>query len=380
MRFLTKAVHTGVKKDDSYNSVITPIYPSSTFRFDSLGVNRGYDYTRSGNPTRKAAEENIAALEEGVAGYCTSTGMSAITALLHLLKTGDHVIAGNDIYGGTFRLMSSLFTDVGLQFSFVDMREPENVAKALRDNTKMIWIETPSNPLLNVVDIRSVCTLAKEHQCLSVVDNTFMSPYFQKPLRLGADIVMHSTTKYINGHSDVVGGVIVCKTKELSERVSYNVNALGVAEAPFDAWLVLRGIKTLGLRMEKHNANAQKIAEFLDSHPRAKKTYYPGLVSHPQYELSSKQMSGFGGMVSFDLDDSALDLDTFFSRLKYFSLAESLGGVESLVESPYYMSHSSMSEEARKEAGIQKSNVRLSIGIEDSEDLVQDIKQALDSK
>ena len=377
MRFKTKSVHVGVNKDESYNSVITPIYPSSTFRFDNLKTTRGYDYTRSGNPTRKAAEENIASLEEGFAAYCTSTGMSAEAAVLHLLKAGDHVIAGNDIYGGTYRLMDTLFTKYNIEFSFVNMRDPENVTKAMKDNTKMVWVETPSNPLLNIIDIKAVSDIAIDNEALAVVDNTFMSPYFQRPFDLGADIIIHSTTKYLNGHSDVVGGAVVCKTEKLSDEIFYNVNSLGIGEAPFDSWLVLRGIKTLALRMEQHNSNGQKIAEFLDSHAGSIKTYYPGLTSHGQYELACRQMTGFGGMLSFDLDDTKVDLDTFFSRLKLFSLAESLGGVESLIEAPWYMSHASMTEEARAEAGIKRTNVRISAGIEDVEDLIEDLENAL---
>ncbi|MBN2735543.1 MAG: PLP-dependent transferase [Spirochaetales bacterium] len=378
MKFNTKAVHEGVRKDESYNSVITPIYPSSTFRFDRIGENRGYDYTRSGNPTRKALEENIAALEEGVAASCTSTGMSASTAVLHLLKTGDHVITGNDIYGGTYRLMTSLFSDMGIKFDFIDMASVSNIKQYITSTTKMIWIETPSNPLLRIVDIRAICRIAQEQSLIVVVDNTFMTPYFQKPLLLGADISLHSTTKYINGHSDVVGGAIVSKTLDLAQKIYFNVNALGVSEAPFDSWLVLRGVKTLPLRMEKHQQNALKIAEFLNHHPKVIHTYYPGLKTHPNYELCQSQSSGFGAMLSFDLDESQLTLDDFFAKLKYYSLAESLGGVESLIEAPWYMSHASMSEEARNLAGIKKCNVRVSVGIEDSEDLIEDLSQALD--
>ncbi|MBN2341499.1 MAG: PLP-dependent transferase [Deltaproteobacteria bacterium] len=377
MGFNTKAVHTGVAKDTQYNSVTTPLYTSSNFAFKNMSTTTGYDYTRSGNPTRRAAEENIAELEGGVDARCTATGMSAVTGVLHLLKTGDHVIAGNDIYGGTFRLMHTLFSKMGIQFSFIDMRSPQHVEDALRDNTKMVWIETPSNPLLNIVDIQAVARIARKHGALSAVDNTFMTPYFQKPLALGADLVVHSTTKYINGHSDVIGGAIVSATDALAQQIQFNVNALGISEAPFDAWLVLRGVKTLGIRMEQHTRNAMAIAQFLAQCDKVETTYYPGLKTHPQHELAKQQMSGFGGMVSFDFKPNGINLDTFFSKLRYFALAESLGGVESLIEAPYFMSHASMTEEARKEAGIKKNNVRLSIGIEDTDDLLDDLKNAL---
>ena len=377
MGFNTKAVHTGVAKDSQYQSVTTPLYPTSNFAFSDINTTTGYDYTRSGNPTRRAAEENIAALEGGVDARCTSTGMSACTGVLHLLEAGDHVISGNDIYGGTFRLMYAVFSKMGIEFSFIDMRDPQNVSAAMRANTKMVWIETPSNPLLNIVDIEAVAAIARKNGALSVVDNTFMTPYFQKPLNLGVDIVLHSTTKYINGHSDVVGGAIVSGRTEIAERVQFNVNALGISEAPFDAWLVLRGVKTLGIRMEQHTRNAMSIADFLLGHDKIETVYYPGLPSHPGHDLAKRQMSGFGGMVSFDLKPGSMELNDFFSRLKYFTLAESLGGIESLVEAPWFMSHASMTETARREAGIRQTNVRLSVGIEDADDLLNDLKTAL---
>ncbi|MBN2716702.1 MAG: PLP-dependent transferase [Deltaproteobacteria bacterium] len=377
MGFNTKAVHTGVAKDSQYKSVTTPLYTSSNFAFSDISTHTGYDYTRSGNPTRRAAEENIATLEEGVDARCTSTGMSAVTGVLHLLQAGDHVVCGNDIYGGTFRLMHSVFSKMGIVFSFIDMRKAQNVTEALRANTKMVWIETPSNPLLNIVDIEAVAAIARKHGAISVVDNTFMTPYYQKPIRLGVDIVLHSTTKYINGHSDVVGGAIVSSSKTLAEQIQFNVNALGIGEAPFDAWLVLRGVKTLGLRMEQHSRNAMAVAQFLDGHPSIETVYYPGLPSHPGHDLAKRQMSGFGGMVSFDFKPNTIDLNVFFNRLTYFTLAESLGGVESLVEAPYFMSHASMTESARTEAGIKQTNVRLSVGIEDVNDLLDDLKSAL---
>jgi len=375
----TKAVHTGVYKDNSYNSVTTPIYPSSTFYFDALGKNKGYDYTRSGNPTRAALEENIADLEGGVGCSVTSTGMSAIMAVLFLLKPGDHVVTGDDIYGGTYRLFDQILTKWGIEFSFVNMRDLTAVSKAVKKNTKMVWIETPSNPLLNIVDLDGVIKIAHKNKCLAVVDNTFLSPYFQRPFEFGADIVVHSTTKYLNGHSDVVGGAIVYGSTVLEEQGRYLVNAFGVSESPFDSWLVLRGVKTLVQRCEAHQDNALAIAEFLENHKNVKKVYYPGLKSHPQYELIKKQMYGFGGMLSFELDTKKVSCDKLFKKLKYFSLAESLGGVESLIEHPWLMSHASMGEKGLKASGITKETVRVSVGIEDKRDLIDDLTQALKS-
>jgi len=377
MDIRTKAVHTGVYKDSSYNSVTTPIYPSSTFYFDALGKNKGYDYTRSGNPTRTALEENIASLEGGVAASATCTGMAAITAVLFYLQSGDHVVTGDDIYGGTYRLFNQVFPGMGVTFSFINMRDLKAVKKAVTPKTKMIWIETPSNPLLNIVDLEGVIKIAKENKCLAVVDNTFLSPYFQRPIEFGADIVVHSTTKYLNGHSDVVGGAIVYADKTVHERGKFLVNALGVSEAPFDAWLVLRGIKTLGPRMEAHQQNALAVAQFLEGHKHVKKVYYPGLKSHPQQDLIKKQMTGFGGMLSFELDTAKVPADKLFKKLKYFCLAESLGGIESLIEHPWLMSHASMGEAGLKKSGITKETIRVSLGIEGAQDLIADLKNAL---
>lgn len=377
MDIRTKAVHTGVYKDKSYNSVTTPIYPSSTFYFDKIGQNKGYDYTRSGNPTRDALEENLADLEGGVGASATCTGMGAITATIFFLQSGDHLIAGDDIYGGTYRLFNQVLPGMGIDVSFVNMRDLAAVKAAVTPRTKMIWIETPSNPLLNIVDLAGVIAIAKENKCLSVVDNTFMSPYFQQPFKFGADIVVHSTTKYLNGHSDVVGGAIIYANEEVSERGKWLVNALGVSQSPYDAWLVLRGVKTLAVRMQAHQANAQAVAEFLDKHPHVKKVYYPGLPSHPGQELIKKQMTGFGGMLSFELDTAKVDRDKFFASLDYFCLAESLGGIESLIEHPWLMSHSSMGEDGLKKSGITKETIRVSIGIEAAEDLIASLDKAL---
>jgi len=376
MQFETRCVHTGVDKDSAYLSATTPIYPTSTFRWDDLNRHRGFDYTRSGNPTRRALEENLTALEGGLDCRATCTGMSAITATMHLFKPGDHIIAGHDIYGGTWRLFDSLFRDMGMTFSFVNMGDPENIRRAATPATKCVWIETPSNPLLNIVDIAAVCGVARDLSAITIADNTFLSPYLQRPLELGVDIVVHSTTKYLNGHSDVVGGCIITKHKPHADRIGYVVNALGLACSPFDAWLVLRGVKTLGPRMEAHQRGAMALAEFLAKHPRVEKVYYPGLKSHPQHELAQRQQRGFGAMLSFDLRGGRPAVEQVLARLKLFQLAESLGGVESLIEYPDSMSHASMTETARRAAGITPNTLRVSVGIEHPDDLIADFGQA----
>lgn len=377
MQFETRCVHVGVDKDSTFNSATTPIYPSSTFRWDDLKTHRGFDYTRSGNPTRKALEENITALEGGIDSRATCTGMSAITATMHLFKPGDHIIAGHDIYGGTYRLFDSLFRNMGIDFSFVRMGDLDNVRKAITLKTRCIWIETPSNPLLNIVDMAGIAQIAKSAGLITIADNTFLSPYCQRPFEHGVDIVVHSTTKYLNGHSDVVGGCIVTKQKEHAEKISYIVNALGLACSPFDAWLVLRGVKTLGPRMEAHQRGAMALAQFLDSHPQVNHVYYPGLTDHPQHDLAKRQQTGFGAMLSFDVKGGRPIVEQVVGRLKLFQLAESLGGVESLIEYPDSMSHASMNEAARREAGITDSTLRVSVGIEHPDDLIADFKQAL---
>lgn len=373
----TVAVHTGVYKDSAYNSVTTPIYPTSTFAFERVGVNKGFDYTRSGNPTRAALEENIAALEGGVQAWATCTGMAALTTLAFLLRPGDHIITGHDIYGGTFRLLDQVVRGMGIETSFVHMAEPDEIREAVRPSTRAVLIETPSNPLLNLVDIAATTAIAKEHDLFTIADNTFMSPYCQNPFAFGVDIVVHSTTKYLNGHSDVVGGAIVARDQRFRERIGFLVNALGTACSPFDAWLVLRGVKTLSYRMEAHQRNAMAVARWLSGHRNVRKVYYPGLEAHPGHALARRQMRGFGGMVSFDLDVDRVSVDEFLSRLGVFSLAESLGGVESLVEQPWTMSHASISEESRRAAGISAATLRLSIGIEHRDDLIADLARAL---
>jgi cystathionine gamma-synthase len=374
----TQAMHSSTGKDTTFNSVMTPLYPSSTFFFDRIGENKGFDYSRSANPTRKALEETLAALEGGTACVCTATGMAAVAGVLHLLKPGDHVVTGNDIYGGSYRLMHDVFSKYDISFSFIDMTDVSRVTDAIQDNTALIWIETPSNPMLRIVDIEAISALAQSRQIITAVDNTFMSPYFQRPLAMGIDMVVHSTTKYINGHSDVVGGAIITNNPDLNERVAFITNACGLTESPWDAWLVLRGVRSLAQRMEAHAASAQQVAQFLDQHPKVIETLYPGLSSHPQHELAKKQMSGFGGMVSFVVDATQTQLNSFFNALKYFSLAESLGGVESLIEAPWFMSHLSMSEAARSTAGIKPGTIRVSVGLEHPDDLIDDLRKALD--
>ncbi len=378
MHFETRCVHVGTSKDDTFNSVTTPIYPTSTFAWDGIGKTRGYDYTRSGNPTRRALEENLISLEGGLDCRATCTGMSAINAVLHLFKPGDHIIAGHDIYGGTYRLFDAVFSEAGLKFSFVDMGSLENVRNAVTPATKCIWIETPSNPLLNLVDIAGVAAIAKSAGAISIADNTFMSPYFQRPLELGVDIVLHSMTKYLNGHSDVVAGCVITKDKEYADKVSYIVNALGLACSPFDAWLVLRGVKTLGPRMEAHQRGAMALAQFLQKHPQVSRVYYPGLPDHPQYALAKAQMTGFGGMLSFDVKGGRPVAERVMTKAKFFAMAESLGGIESLIEHPDTMSHLSMTEAARRAAGITENTLRVSVGIEHPDDLIADMKQALE--
>jgi len=374
----TRAVHTGVYKDTAFNSVTTPIYLSSTFAFERLGVNKGFDYTRSGNPTRAALEENLAALEGGVQAWATCTGMAALATVAFLFRPGDHLVTGHDIYAGTIRLLDQVVRGIGIETSFVHMNDPDEVRRAVRPATKALLIETPSNPLLGLVDIAAMTALAREHDLFTIADNTFMSPYGQSPFAFGVDIIVHSTTKYLNGHSDVVGGAIVVRDDRFRERVGFLVNALGTACAPFDAWLVLRGIKTLAYRMEAHQRNALAVAQWLARHPGAKRVYYPGLPSHPGHALAKRQMRGFGGMVSFDLDLDRVPLDAFLSRLEVFTLAESLGGVESLVEHPWTMSHASIPEMTRRAAGISPATLRLSIGIEHPDDLIADLARGFE--
>jgi cystathionine gamma-lyase len=383
LKFATKAIHIGEEpnlREGGYGDVVIPIHLATTFaRREVDKPTRGYEYSRTGNPTRDALEKRLAALENAKFGLAFASGLAAeATLLLSLLEKGDHVVAFDDLYGGTRRLFSDVLSNFGLEFTYVDAREPENVEKAIKKNTRMIWLETPTNPLLRLCDIKAISEIGKAHNIITVVDNTFMSPYFQNPLDLGADVALHSTTKYLGGHSDVVGGAIMLSNEELYGKIKFNQNAIGAVPSPFDCFLVLRGIKTLAIRMEKHNCNAQEIAEFLESQPKVKKVHYPGLKSHPQHDLAKKQMSGFGGILSFELNANLKGVKAFLKKFKLFALAESLGGVESLIEHPALMTHASIPREEREKIGISDSLIRVSVGIEDLEDLIADFKQALD--
>ncbi|RLA12896.1 MAG: cystathionine gamma-synthase [Gammaproteobacteria bacterium] len=376
LEFSTRCVHSGVYKDELYNSVVTPIYPSSTFYFEGPGQTSGYDYTRTRNPTRVALEENLTSLEGGAGCTATSTGMSAISSALHLLPENAHIIAGNEIYGGTFRLFNDIMPNRAMSVSQVDMRNLDAVRSAIRPETKAIWIETPSNPLLNLTDIKAVCGLAREHDLLTIADNTFLTPYLQRPLELGVDLVVHSTTKYLNGHSDVVGGAVIAATPELAEQVAAMCNALGTTCSPYDAWLVLRGVKTLSLRMRAHEENGMALAQFLDQREEVERVYYPGLQKHPDHALACRQQSGFGGMLSFDMKGGEDRAQAFIAQLHLYSFAESLGGVESLIEHPASMSHAAMTPAGLVAAGISPGTIRVSAGIEASSDLITDMEQA----
>jgi len=376
MGFKTDAIHAGQEPDPSTGAVTIPIYQTSTYVQEGLGKHKGYEYARTKNPTRLALEQNMAVLERGAAGYAFASGMAAETAITQLLlKQGDHAICSDNVYGGTFRLFDKIVRHYGIDFSYVTTSDPEAVRKALRPNTRMVFIETPTNPVMAITDIRTVAEIAHTNETRVVVDNTFMSPYFQRPLELGADIVVHSTTKYLNGHSDSVGGIVVLKHKEDAEKLAFIQNAAGAILSPFDSWLVLRGIKTLPVRMEAHNANGVAVAKYLSAQKQVQKIYYPGLPTHPGHELAKKQMSGFGAMIAFDL--GSLDrAKTFLGRVRLCSLAESLGGVETLISHPATMTHASVPAEQRARLGITDGLVRISVGIEDVEDLIADLEQA----
>lgn len=377
MNFSTKAIHVGQEADKSTGATIVPIYQTSTYTQEEIDKHKGYEYTRTGNPTRTALEECLASLENGKYGLAFSSGLSASTAVLSILRPGDHIIASDDLYGGTYRLFEKIFAPLGITASYVDSSNIGNFKSEIKPSTKLIWLETPTNPLLKLADISEISKLAKENNVLTVVDNTFATPYFQQPLELGADIVVHSTTKYIGGHSDVVGGAIVLNNSEVYENIKFYQNAAGGIPGPFDSWLTLRGLKTLAIRMKQHEQNARLIARALSEHPQVLEVYYPGLTSHPQYDLANRQMKGFGGMISFKIRGGFEEANSFMKNSKYFSLAESLGGVESLVCYPPKMTHASIPKEEREKRGITDNLIRLSVGIEDLEDLLLDIDQAL---
>ncbi len=377
MNFSTKAIHAGQSADKTTGATIVPIYQTSTYTQEEIGKHKGYEYTRTGNPTRSALEECLAALENAQYGLAFASGLAASSAVLSILKPGDNVIASDDLYGGTYRLFENIFTPLGITFTYVDGTNIEAFESAIKPTTKLIWLETPTNPLLKLTDILEVTKIAKEKNIFTVVDNTFATPYFQQPLDLGADIVLHSTTKYIGGHSDVVGGAVLLNNHKIYENIKFYQNAAGGIPGPFDSWLILRGLKTLALRMKQHEQNARLIARILSEHPQVVKVYYPGLSSHPQHELALKQMRGFGGMISFKIKGGFEEANNFMKNLRIFSLAESLGGVESLVCYPPKMTHASIPTEERENRGITDNLIRLSVGIEDIEDLTLDIDQAL---
>lgn len=378
MKFGTKAIHAGVEPDPSTGAIMTPIYQTSTYVQAAPGDHKGYEYSRTHNPTRTALQNALAALENGTHGLCFSSGMASIDAVIKLLKPGDEVVSTNDLYGGTYRLFTKIFEGFGVRFRFVDMGDLRNVEAAMSPATKLIWAETPTNPLLRIIDIAGLAAIARKHGCLLGVDNTFASPYLQTPIELGADIVMHSVTKYLGGHSDVVMGALVVKDEQLAERLAFIQNSSGATPGPQDCFLVLRGLKTLHLRMQRHCENGKTIAEWLVKHPKVDKVYWPGFASHVNHEVAKRQMRGFGGMISFTLKgDDMKDATRVLSSTKLFSLAESLGGVESLLGHPASMTHASIPREERLRNGLADTLIRLSVGLEDAEDLIADLEQAL---
>jgi cystathionine beta-lyase len=379
MKFGTKAVHAGVEPDPQTGAVMTPIYQTSTYAQESPSKHKGYAYARGANPTRDALQKSIAALENGQFGLCFSSGMGATDAVIKLLKPGDEVITSNDLYGGSYRMFRRVFEKFGIKFHFIDLSNPENISPLLNENTKLLWLETPSNPLMRIIDIKACTAIAKKHDILVAVDNTFASPYLQNPLLLGADIVMHSVTKYLSGHSDVIMGALVVNDQKLRDDLFFILNSCGAVPSPNDCFLVLRGIKTLQLRMQRHCINGKQIAEFLKNHPKVGKVYWPGFSDHPNHDIAKKQMSDFGGMLSFTLkNDSQEKANQLMETVKLFTLAESLGGVESLINHPASMTHASIPQEERIKNGLSDSLIRLSVGIEDIEDLIDDLSNSLE--
>jgi cystathionine beta-lyase/cystathionine gamma-synthase len=377
MKFSTKAIRQGQEPDPTTGSIIVPIYQTVNFVFDGVGQPRGYEYSRSANPTRTALEKCLASLEEARFGLAFSSGMAAEDAVLSILRPGDHVVASENLYGGTFRLFEQVWGPRQVSFTYVDGAEPQAFARAITPHTKLVWVETPANPLLQLVDLRAVAEVSRAAGVPLVVDNTFASPYFQRPLTLGASVVVHSTTKYVSGHSDVIGGAVLTSDEKLHEAIKFYQNAVGAVSGPQDCWLSLRGLKTLAVRMRQHEQNAMAVAQFLSRHPQVREVIYPGLPSHPQHELARSQMDGFGAMVTFRLDGGRADVAKFVKKLRVFLFAESLGGVESLVCHPATMSHATMTPEERQRIGITEGTLRLSVGIEDVADLIEDLDQAL---
>jgi cystathionine beta-lyase/cystathionine gamma-synthase len=378
MGFATDCIHAGQEPEETTGAVTVPIYQTSTYVQPRFGQHKGYEYARTGNPTRAALETNLAALEGGETGHCFASGMAAIDTVMKLLSKGDHVVASSNMYGGTFRLFHHVLERYGLEFTYTDTSRVDEVERALRPETKMLFLETPTNPMMTLTDIARCVAVAKPRDILVVVDNTFCSPFFQQPIGLGADIVVHSTTKFINGHSDSVGGVVVCSSSEIGERIGFLQNAAGAILSPFDSFLVLRGVKTLAVRMERHNANGTAVAEYLANHDKVQKVNYPGLPSHPQHELAKTQMRGFGSMISFELG-SLENAEAFLNEVRLCSLGESLGGVETLISHPATMTHASVPPEDRKKLGITPGLVRISVGIEDLEDLIADLERSFEA-
>jgi len=377
MKFETLAIHAGQSPDPTYGAVMTPIYQTSTFAFKGVGQPGEFDYSRSGNPTRKALERCLATLEGGTHGFAFGTGMAAEATTLELFAPGDHLLVHDDLYGGSYRLLDKVVRPRGVEVEFVNLRDLDALRRKIRPNTRGLWTESPTNPLMNLLDLQAIAEVAADPRIIKICDNTFLSPYFQNPLALGFDLVLHSTTKYINGHSDVVGGAVITKRADLAERIGFFQNAMGTCAAPFDCFLVLRGLKTLAPRMEQHNRNALRLAEWLEQHPKIEQVLHPGLPSHPQHELAKRQTRGFGGTFSFRIKGGEAEAFRLLSAVKIFTLAESLGGVESLIEHPWTMTHVSMPEEVRAAAGITRNLIRISVGIEHSDDLLEDLEQAL---
>lgn len=378
MRFDTLAIHAGQQPDPTTGAIMTPVYLTSTYVQDGPGEHKGYEYSRTKNPTRTALEQCLAALEGAKHGAAFASGLAATDTLMHMLESGDHVICSDDCYGGTFRIFDKVFKRHGINFSFVDLTDPANLERAITDRTRLVWVETPTNPMLKLVDLGRIAEIAKKAKIHSVADNTFASPYFQRPLEFGIDMVVHSTTKYINGHSDCVGGFACTSNDDLAERMYFLQNAVGAVPSPMDSFLVLRGVKTLHVRMDRHQKNAIAVADFLKSHPKVTRVIYPGLETHPQHALAKKQMKGFGGMISFDIKGGMDASRAFLKAVKVFSCAESLGGVESLIEHPAIMTHGSIPRATRESLGITDGLIRVSVGIEDATDLTDDLQQALE--
>ncbi len=377
MKFSTKAIHVGQEAEPVTGATVLPIFQTSTYTQEEIGKHKGYEYSRTGNPTRKALEECLASLEEAEYGLAFASGLAATAAVLSILRPGDHVLAAADLYGGTYRLFEKVYRPLGIDFSYVEDGKPASFERALKPETRLIWLESPTNPLLQIVDIAGIAELTRGRDCVLAVDNTFATPYFQRPLDLGAHLAVHSTTKYVGGHSDIIGGAVLTSDRKLFEAVKFYQNAAGAVPGPFDAWLTLRGLKTLAVRMDRHEENAKQVAEYLVGHSDVKKVVYPGLTSHPQHELASKQMSGYGGIVTFEVDGGREQANKVVKSFKVFSFAESLGGVESLACYPCVMTHGSIPKEERDARGITEGLIRLSVGIEDIEDLIADLNQAL---